>query len=443
MESFLAGVIYCLTAVLFLHLAREHRFGSPAFWWPIFTGVIALPTFALIDMTHSSDMSHLVAFLVAIVSFATTSLVYKKHCNIGKALAAFRQRPEVHDPPEAVAVAILLLLFSVAVTTLYFYLVGYNLFLLLLQGLVPDYSAMRLFTYSGDRYFAPGYVNQFKNTLYPIVAVAVVIWLHRHRSVIRWPVTVAAVGFGLVGLLGTGQRVYILMAVCSTLYGVYLLYIGRTSGVSGRLAAVLLVPTIAVYGFMTIAYKQLDGAGAEAVLTELAERMFLIQQEGGLVGFRYVAERGPVWLEEWVKGWVGILPGREGSMIAHVIHGEIYGTTQGTVPLTAVGSAFHNGGLLLVCVLFSGLGAVYSYLYHRYLTGPRTVFRAMGYGALFFYLATYVVGPPESLVDSGVLAVLVLLLLRRLRWSPNRGVRRGLRSAVAGDGQGPLSSALR
>jgi hypothetical protein len=411
-------------------MVRAHRYGSPAFWWPLVTGLIALPTFALIDMAHHSDLTHLIAFLVALVSFVVSSLVYSNNYSIGRALAAFRIREETEDRTDAIVISIGILVCSVLVTIAYFYLIGYNMLVLTLRGLVLDYSSMRLSTYSGERYFAPGYVNQFKNTLYPIVTVAALIRLHRGESLLKWPATIAGIGFGIFALLGTGQRGYIIMTLCSTLYGLYLLNLGRGPLLSWPLASVLLLLTISLYGYMTLSYKQLAGGGLGAVLTELTERVFLIQQEGGLIGFRYVAERGPVLMEEWAKGWAGILPGREGSMIAHEIHGEIYGSAQGTVPLTAVGSAFQNGGITLVAVLSAFLGASYSYLYHRYLKGPRTILRALSYGTLFFYLATYVVGPPESLLDSGVLAVLILLLLRRLKWLPHREKSRGTRSAL-------------
>jgi oligosaccharide repeat unit polymerase len=420
MIQLLGGVIYVLIAALGAMLLRSHRGASPAFWLPLTMGLIALPTFALIDFTHPSDAAHVVAFLVAIGSFTAAALIYQLRFPLEGSVVAYGRREETPDSADARVMAVLLLAFCVGITIVYFILVGYNLLFLILAGTVTNYSRLRLSTYSGDTYFAPGYVNQFKNTLYPILAAALIVWLRGVHPVWRWTLGGGAALFGIFALLGTGQRVYILFAICTTIYGLYLLRFGKQRGIPLRLIGMLVVPALLLFAFMTMAYKQITDASAGEVVTEIFGRFVRVQHEGGLIGFRLFAEKGIVWFEEWLKGLVGILPGREGSLVAHEVHGEMYGTTQGTVPLSAVGSAYLNGGQLGVAALFAGFGLVCSYLYHRFLEGPRTVLRCLSYGALFFYLGTYVVGPPESLIDSGVVAIGGLLLLRRVRWLPRR-----------------------
>jgi len=428
MESIFAGAVYAITGALFLHLAREHRASSPVFWWLFAMGLIAIGTFVLIDLSHPSDAAHLAAFLIAICTFALSCLVYSSRFGVRHALQLYRQRPEEPDTSDAVTMTALLLLVSAVVTIVYFYLLGFNLFVLLLTGSVGDYSGMRLSMYSGDEYFAPGYVNQFKNTLYPLTATAVVIWVRRRGSRFAWPLTTALVGFGVFALLGTGQRAYILFAMFAAVYGVHLLSMGQGRSFLMRKALLVMLPAFGLFTVLTIAYRDIEGAGAGEVISEIAERFLRVQQEGGLIGFRYIAERDTPWFAEWAKGLIGIIPGREGSTIAHEIHGEVYGSTQGTIPLTAVGSAYQNGGLAAVGMLFWALGFVYSLLYHRFLSGARTVLRSVAYGVLFFYLATYVVGPPESLIDAGAVTVVIFLLLRKLRWLPGPRLRSEVRS---------------
>lgn len=418
MLSVLAALVFCLIVAVFILLTRAHHYGSPVFWYPLAMGLIAVPTFFLIDFTHPSDVTHITAYLVGVLSFAAAAVTYSQHFNLGQALAQFSERAEEKDSQDAVKMSMMLLATSIIVTIVYFWLVGFNLLFLLLAGSVLDYTALRLSAYSGESYFAPGYVNQFKNTLYPILVYSGLLWVHRKRSKWRWPASIVSIGFGVFALLGTGQRVYILFAISTSVYGFYLLNLGRRA-IPLKMVMLVAIPGILLFSFMTVAYKEIAGAGLAQVIDDVVGRFLWVQQEGGLVGFRYIADRESPWFEEWIKGIIGILPGREGSLVAHEVHGEMYGSTRGTVPLTAVGSAYQNAGLTGIVVMFAFLGLLYSYIYHRYLRGPRTVLRALSYGALFFYLSTYVVGPPESLIDSGIVAIVGLLLLRRVTWLPS------------------------
>lgn len=391
-------------------------------------GLIAFGTFVLLDLSHPSDAMQFASYLVAIGSFSGSCVVYGSRFNVRYALALYRGRSEEPDSPDAVMLTIVILIVSIAVTTGYFYLLGYNLFFLLLTGAVGDYSGLRLAAYSGDRYLAPGYVNQFKNTLYPLAATAIIIWLRRRRARGAWAFTIVSIAFGIFALLGTGQRAYILFAIFATLYGLHLLALGGGRQVPLGRVLVLLSSAFALFAMLTVAYEGKTGAGAGEVLGDISDRFLRIQQEGGVFGFRYVYSHPTPWFSEWAKGLSGVLPGHEGgSSIAHDLHGEMYGSTLGTVPLTAVGSAYENGGLLAIALLFGALGLLFSYLYHRFLAGPRTVLRSLAYGHLFFYLATYVVGPPESLIDAGVVTVIIFLLLCKVRWLPLSSVDTHLR----------------
>jgi hypothetical protein len=90
---------------------------------------------------------------------------------------------------------------------------------------------------------------------------------------------------------------------------------------------------------------------------------------------------------------------------------------RGTAPPTLIGSAYHNGGFILVAVTFFVLSLIYSYLYELFLNGKRSLSRCFGYGALFFYLTTFFVGTIKYPFDNGVVAFLIFLLIIKLRWS--------------------------
>lgn len=101
-------------------------------------------------------------------------------------------------------------------------------------------------------------------------------------------------------------------------------------------------------------------------------------------------------------------------MLSNEIHEILYGTSRGTAPLSPVGSAYYNGGIVGVILLFASLGVVYTCIYYRYLTGARSVARSMTYGFIFFYLSIYVVDAPINLLENGVLTFLLLLLLMKI-----------------------------
>lgn len=169
-----------------------------------------------------------------------------------------------------------------------------------------------------------------------------------------------------------------------------------------------------LFGLMTISYNKLGDQGAGKVVEEIIVRFTTVQQEGALVGFHYVHTLPIAWFTEWAKAFAGVLPGVEGSTLAHEIHAVMYGTARGTVPLSTIGSAYHNGGVAGVVILFSLIGFAYAKLYTMYLSGEREIVRSLTFGFLFFYLVIYLADSPAALLDSGVLTALLFLGLIKL-----------------------------
>jgi len=102
----------------------------------------------------------------------------------------------------------------------------------------------------------------------------------------------------------------------------------------------------------------------------------------------------------------------------------MHGTDRGTAGLSTVGSAYHNGGGGTVFLFYLFLGVCYSLAYRRFLMGRRTALRCFSYGALFFVFSIYVAGAPVVLLNKGVLALVLLILVRKCRFFPEGGVNK-------------------
>ena len=123
---------------------------------------------------------------------------------------------------------------------------------------------------------------------------------------------------------------------------------------------------------------------------------------------------------EWYEQLRGILPGFEGSYLQHELFAYRHGTDRGTAAVSTVASVMYNGGWLFVPIFFCLLGLLYSAVYHRYLRGRRSLTRVFSYCALFFYLSTFVSGGPSSLINNGAIAILLFMMLRKIRFTKTK-----------------------
>ena len=410
-------VAYIVLTGLVMSALWKYRQASPIFWFPASLLLMAIGTFALVDPRLVADRTYVAMFFVAQISVFAGVMLVVTMTKLGAAFDGFAERPEIPNSMEERYLTVAIFVLSTLITIGYYYAVGYNMFFLLITGnLDGDYSEMRLAMYSGDTYFAPGYVNQFKNVLLPLSAVVIAMWLRQSRyQLLFYGFSAVATAITVIALLGTGQRAYILYSFVAVLFGIILHNSGRVRRGTTAKILIALFPIALLFGFMTGAYKDITAGGPESLLATALQRFTSVQQEGALVGFRYIYAFDTVWFSEWWEGLRGLLPNERGSMLAHEIHELMYLDPRGTVPLSSVGSAYYNGGVLGVMLLFSSLGLLYAYLYHRYLSGKRTILRSMTYGSLFFYLSIYVSDAPIGLLDNGALTLIVFLLLAKIR----------------------------
>jgi oligosaccharide repeat unit polymerase len=404
---------YSALVAVALVLLDRHRRANPVYWFLVLQWVIGVGTMAAVDLTRTSDVAYTVAIFLATLAFFAGHLLMAMNLDLAGAAESFWSAEVESDRPSVIALVGGITVVSVAVTYAYYQAVGYNILLSLITGeILEDVVSMRLASYSGTEYFAPGYANQFKNVLLPLglSALAVWAWIGGRR---RLSLLVVATGspIALWALLGTGQRGAFVYAMLALLFGLSAL--GHL-----RVRTLLLGVPVAVFlfGAMSFYIGRISSLDAGSIIGQVAKRAFVNEQTEGLVGFRYVHSLENAWFSEWGTGLMGILPGHPGSDLDHVIFGLINGTTRGTSTLPTVGSVFHNGGWAGLVVFYVLLGMLYTQLYHRFLSGGRTVLRCLAYGALFFHLAYFVAGAPIGMVNKGVVALGMVILLRKMRW---------------------------
>jgi oligosaccharide repeat unit polymerase len=422
MVSLLLIVFYLALTGACLVALWPYRQGSPMFWFPALLALIAVGTIPLLDFNLASDRVYMAMFIVAMLTFVTTVFVYFLAVPINAEMLAYSRRPEDPFTTDEIVVSVGIFVLSVIITFAYFRAVGYNVLLLLITSNVEDYSSLRLESYSGENYFAPGYVNQFKNVLLPVTTLIISIYLDRFSEkkfrnmfiIFAWPVV-------FIGLAGTGQRGFLIYTLAAIFMAFSLRNAGRPKSKGLTNLFLIAVPVLILFTFMTGAYTGVGDSGANEILAKIIERIVIVQQEGGLFGFRYIYLLNTAWFTEWMQGFIGVVPKVgpfatvQGSSLSHDIYAALYGTDRGTAPLTAVGSAYYNGRIFGVIILYASMAIFSCYMYRRFIRGRKSVARMCTYGFIFLYISIYVSDSPVILIDNGILALVLFLILLKGR----------------------------
>ena len=413
MEKLALTVAYLMLTGAVAIVLRPFRQASPVFWFPVALTVMALGTIVLIDPRNNVDLLYIFLHFVAMISFVVPAFLYLQKCGIGNDLNRYKALPSTISGQRARTVVLGIFALCILITIIYYIAVGYNMmFLLLSDSVGSDYSDLRIASYSGDEYFAPGYVNQFKNILLPISTVCIAVWIHESRNkLLFYGFLAMAIPFVVIALAGTGQRAFLVYTAAALSFGFILHNIGRRIRINPAIMALIFGPILILFGIMTIPYYGRQGGDLGSLAADILSRFTSIQQDAALVGFHYVYTLDVVWFRDWAQALIGIIPGQEGSRIAHEVHAIMYGSDRGTAPLSNVGSAYHNGGIVTVILLHAVMGWSYAGIYRRFLVGPRTIIRSISYGFIFFYLTIFIGESPASLIDNGVLTAALFLFL--------------------------------
>jgi hypothetical protein len=407
--------IYTAVTVVFLALLWRIKRVNPVFWLLVFQWVIATGTFMVIDLRQGIDSLYAMLFFLALISFGVGGTVTLSVGNVNRKFNRFFVAPVEEDASTTKYLTYGLVAFSALICIMYYRAIGYNLFIQSLTSAnIIDFKSARIATYSGETYFAPGYVNQFKNVIFPTGSAIICMWWRRRASFPNF--TIILIFFvlsNLYFLLGTGQRAPMVFAFIGIMFGISTL---RSINLKFVLPGLLLI--VFFFGLFSVLNQRTDVLNVATALYSLGERIFVNDQEEGLWGFRYVVTLEPAWFSNWAEAFAGLLPSNKGSFLDHELYYRIHNTTRGTSSLSTVGSAYYNGGIVNVIFFYLFLGCFYALVYLRLLSGKRTVLRCMSYGGLAFLLSVFVAGNPVVLLNKGLLGLILLLMIRKLRIYP-------------------------
>jgi oligosaccharide repeat unit polymerase len=373
--------------------------------------VMASGTLWILDASVTADNRYAYVISVPPMIYVLTSmLVYLASASRrARGVTVIQPRTLIVKPTQGL---IWLLTFSGAITVLYFVSVGHNVLLQGLRGTGENYTDLRLESYSGSRYLYPGYVNQFKNTIFPLLAVSIGAYLIAARRAGRVIYGVAASVGILLAVLGTGQRGAFVQFLLTILTFLYLLDRARFRR-RASIALTLGIPPLMFSTFL-LGRSDLNGTSANSTIRvarvlsgELVKRVFYDNQASGQYAFRYIEFRPIAIGQEWLQGILGILPTNSGSSLAREVFAYLYGSDRGTAPISMWGSVYYNFGVAGVFLGAVFLGIAFQTCTARILQRPeRNMVELLGIASTFVILGNWVVGGPEYLLNAGLLAAL-------------------------------------
>lgn len=384
---------------------------NPVFWFLLAHWVIGAATILIGDLDRREDLIYVVLFFTSTISFLVGAHFAFRTCRIDEIYQQFWSKPIEFETKSTRILVWIFVSISSVVTLVYFQVLGYNLVLETIKGeALNDISRMRLEAYAGDRYLAPGYVNQFRNVLLPLglSVIGAAAWLRGRVRNVRL-MAVISIPLLIVGLLGAGHRSFLVYAFGAFLFGLATI---------GRLLKRIVIPgaivVIALFGAASFYLQRVTDFSVTSSVGSFIDRIFLAEAESALVGARYVINKDIVWFADWGQDLLGLLPGYRGSTLQNEVFAVIHGVMSGTGAVSTVISVYHNGGWFFVIIIYFMIAYIYTYLFARFLRKRRSLLRCFGYGALFFYLMTFITGPPVSLVNRGVVTLMIVLFLRKL-----------------------------
>tara|TARA_Y100001968_G_scaffold51268_1_gene42159 strand:- start:5341 stop:6648 length:1308 start_codon:yes stop_codon:yes gene_type:complete len=413
--NWIIAISYSLVTSLGILYFFNSRRINPIVWFLLFQWLIAFGSILLADLSLESDRYYIFLFFLAKFVYICTAIFIWSNTRMSKYYDSFwKKNVEIDHFDARINIKIIFLL-SIVITIFYYSQVGYNIFLNIILGIaIDDYSTLRLATYSGDEYYAAGYVNQFKNVLLPVTLSIICTWTWlTKRKTSFYLLLIFGSLFCVFALLGTGQRAFLVYSVAALIFGLFAL-----KDLKFRSLVMPLVALFTIFSLMTSLYKvnsidQEDNILAQS-MTKSLERFFYTEQESGVKAFRYFYYEDKVYMKEMMDQVKGIIPGQEGSSLEHYLFSRRHGTDRGTAAYSTVSGFYYNGGILAVISFYIILAIAHSYIFYRFLRGSRTVARIFIYSALIFYTAKFVSGGILSLVNGGVLTLIILLFLRRI-----------------------------
>lgn len=394
---------------------------NPAVWFVIMQLRMSLGTLPFIDNEQETDILYaLIMFSVMfffILGAELRKILERYHrtvvINWGNAPVIAEQNSRIDFLMMSIAIT------AIIVSVIYYYMIGYNV---LIDGIKQIFSgegyyeawdARRLQMYAGEEYFAPGYVNQFKNILLPLICIYFIvtgmILSQRKRVFLGLLLSI----FSFVFVVGTGQRGALMFAMA-----MIFIFIMNTLRID-RWKVSVFVFILAFSGFSVLTFllgrNVMEGFGISdsfLYVGLLLKRIFLENQNAGFVGFNYIQTLPTSWGREWLDSLLSLLPNvRLQDTISSRIHAILYGSDQGTSPLTLVGDLWYNFHLLGVTIVPFIIGYIYESVFLGLVKQTKRVFTILIYSALAFILGSWSVGDIRAPFDQGLATIIIFYFL--------------------------------
>ncbi len=391
-----------------------------------FNGVMGLGILFALDYNNPDDIAHGTIVIASAFLYGLASIFFSEHFSLARSWRRFLPNITIGQEKNDFLFSIALYVISGLAVFVYFQLVGYNVILSSLAGglSADDVKDLRLASYAGEDYYAPGYFNQFKNILFPIAFLALSFHLKKRiRSRRLFAVFILCLMLPVIlGLMGTGQRAFLVGFVVVSL--LFMAIVGLRRFVIKKSTLIVIgISFIFLFSISSYLLGRSEEFSVGDSLQALAVRLFSDNQTAAVVGFRYIYNQPIQFGAEWWLDISGIFfPGeRRGSDLANRIHALIYGSDRGTAPVSLWGSVYYNWGWLGIILFPLLLAFVYSVVSRHFLKRINlSPLQMAGYAFAFYVLGAWIASGPMQLVNNGVVACAILIaglrFQRNWRW---------------------------
>jgi len=355
------AVLYLVVLVAFLTIyGPGHWLLNPIIVFALGQALLFLGSLPLLDENNVVDRTHALVMMVTLSMFLIGALGRSTAHPIGNTDKWWGTTTRLEKGERFWIPTLGLLAFSLTITTLYYRAVGANVFLDSVLSMtrtgapLANAEGLREQFYRGSTYFAPGYVNQFKNIILPFLTSYFILRYRLSRVKADYYLGLILLPAAILSLLGTGQRgAFADWIVFSVLFALAALPERQAK----RTALYLLMGGLVFFGLGTFFLGRgpqsinikLADQPVLAVMAEVWERGVWGNQETAVVGFRYVFHHATVWGSDWLQSVSQLLPknlfpDKSASSLPLDIFELLYGGRGGTAPPSLWGSVWYNFG---------------------------------------------------------------------------------------------------
>jgi hypothetical protein len=433
------AVLYLIVLVAFLTIyGPGHWLLNPIIVFALGQALLFLGSLPLLDGNSSVDRTHALIMLVTLAMFMIGALARSSAHPIGDTGMWWRETTKLEEGRRFWIPVLGLLAFSLTVTALYYRAVGSNVFLESILSMtrtgapLANAEGLREQFYRGSIYFAPGYVNQFKNIILPFLTSYFILRYRLSREKSDYYLGLGLLPATILSVLGTGQRgAFVDWVVFTVIFALAALPEKQAK----RTALYLLIGGLLFFGIGTFflgrgpqsSSLKLTDQPVLAVAAEIWERGVWGNQETAVVGFRYIFRHAIVWGGDWLQSVSQLLPknlfpDKSATSLPLDIFELLYGGRGGTAPPSLWGSVWYNFGAVGIVLVPMVMGWQYHRIYASLFRGPKTLARIMIYAGATMILGLWIIGGPESLFNRGLITVFILKLIVSPRL-PDQSIR--------------------